>query len=85
MDKNSRLVLLLLFVALAVYRLVRYVQLGTGRRRISAIPGTSMPVISSAEAPRSAANLYLIRLCRDIRQRVSAKSEALVPPANPLT
>jgi len=144
MDKYSRILFALLFVGLAVFRLVRYVQLGTGRRRISAIPSTSVPVISSAEIPKSAdlvpttqtagpisagrralgtlaavatwlvangllwtalfsfqylegipvfwrlflgvlANLYLIRLSRDIGKRVGAKSDTLLPPVNPLT
>lgn len=54
MDKNSRVIFAVLILGLAVFRLVRYIQFGTRRRRISAIPNTSVPVISSSEVPRSA-------------------------------
>ena len=41
-DRYSRLILALVFIGLAVFRLIRYVQIGTGRRRISAVPSTSV-------------------------------------------
>ena len=44
MDKYSRLILALVFVGLVIVRLIRYLQIATGRRRISAIPSTSMAI-----------------------------------------
>jgi hypothetical protein len=144
MDRYSRIVFVLLLVALSAFRLVRYIQLGTGKRRVSGIPGTSVPAIGSVAIPRSAdivpmtqpagpisarrralgtlaavatwlalngilwtalfglqyldgipvfwrlflgvlGNFYLIRVSRDIGKRVSAKSDTLLPPGNPLT
>ncbi len=50
MDKYSRLILTLVFIGLVVFRLVRYVQIGTGRRT-SAIPNASVPVPSQSAPP----------------------------------
>lgn len=46
MDLHSRLILALLFIGLAVFRLIRYIQIAMGRRRISAVHGTSMQVLN---------------------------------------
>jgi hypothetical protein len=43
-DKNTRIILAVVFIGLAAFRLIRYVQIGTGKRRISAIPSTSVPI-----------------------------------------
>jgi hypothetical protein len=44
MDRNSRIILAVLVIGLTALRLIRYVQIATAKRRISAIPSTSVAI-----------------------------------------